>query len=347
MFDLMLAVKVSNSTVVVEESAQPECKDGDVLVKMRSCGLCGSDLEKVYGKYSMSSGRVGHEPAGEVIEVGNKVKRIAKGDRVFVHHHVSCYSCWYCTHGDYTMCEMYQKSNLEPCGLSQEFLVPEWNVNRGGLLHLPDNISYEEAALIEPLACCIRAFNKSGIRHGDNVAIIGAGPTGVMHMLLSENAGANQLFILDINDYRLKFTKSYQNTFTFNPNTTSNIVERIKELSHGIGVDLTIIATGNPLAVDQALSLTRRGGKILLFGVPPKGSILKVNLSSIYSNELTLTSSYGCSEIETNQALSLISQKSIDVKPLITHRFKIEQSAEAFRCAKDANGVMKVIITSQ
>jgi L-iditol 2-dehydrogenase len=346
MFDLMLAVKVSNSTVVVEECVHPECKDGDVLVKMRTCGLCGSDLEKVYGKYSMSSGRVGHEPAGEVIEVGNKVKRIAKGDRVFVHHHVSCYSCWYCTHGDYTMCEMYQKSNIEPCGLSQEFLVPKWNVNRGGLLHLPDNISYDEAALIEPLACCIRAFNKSGIRHGDNVAIIGAGPTGVMHMLLSENAGANHLFVIDINDYRLKFTESYQNTFTFNPNTASNIVERIKELSHGIGADLTIIATGNPLAVDQALSLTRRGGKILLFGVPPKDSMLKLDLSLIYSNELNVTSSYGCSEIETNQALSLISQKSIDVKPLITHRFRIEQSAEAFRCAKDANGVMKVIITS-
>ncbi len=346
MFGSMLAVKVSNSTVVVEEQNHPECKDGDVLVRMRTCGLCGSDLEKVSGQYSMSSGRVGHEPAGEVIEVGNKVKRFVKGDRVFVHHHVSCYSCWYCTHGDYTMCDMFQKSNIDPCGLSQEFLVPEWNVSRGGLLHLPDNISYDEAALIEPLACCIRAFNKLAMRHGDNVAIIGAGPTGVMHLLLSENAGANQLFVIDINDFRLKFTKSYQNMFTFNPNTTSNIVDRVKELSYGIGVDSTIVATSNPLAFSQALTLTRRGGRILLFGVPPKDSVLRLNLSSIYSNELNIISSYGCSEIETNQALALISQKSIDIKPLITHRFNIEQSAEAFRCARNANGVMKVIITS-
>lgn len=342
----MLAVKVINSNIVIEEHNPPKCNENDVIVRMHSCGLCGSDLEKVFGTYSMPSSRLGHEPAGEVIEVGSNVKKITIGDRVFVHHHVSCYSCRYCIHGDYTMCEMYQKSNLEPCGLSQQFLVPEWNVTRGGLLHLPENISYDQAALIEPLACCIRAFNKISMKHGDNVAIIGAGPTGIMHLLLAERAGANKIFVIDINDFRLRFAHSYHNTITFNPKQSKDISQHIKELSYGIGVDSTVIATSNPEAFTQALTITRRGGRILIFGVPPKNMTTNMDLSLIYSNELTLSPSYGCSEVETNHALALISQNSIDIRPLITHRFDITKSAEAFRCAHDANAAMKVVITS-
>src|SRR5215510_2547893 len=123
----MLAVEVRESNVVAEEHNNLECKDGDVLIEMRSCGICGSDLEKVYGEYSMASRRVGHEPSGEVIQVGKNLHGFSRGDRVFVHHHVACYSCRYCIQGNYTMCDMYQKSNIEPCGLSQEILVPEWN----------------------------------------------------------------------------------------------------------------------------------------------------------------------------------------------------------------------------
>lgn len=343
----MLTAKVINSRVVVEEHNPPVCNENEVVVRMHSCGLCGSDLEKVYGSYSMQSHRIGHEPAGEIIKVGRKVTGFSIGDRVFVHHHVSCYSCAYCLHGDYTMCDMYQKSNLEPCGLSEEFLVPEWNISRGGLLRLPDNISYDQAALVEPLGCCIRAFNKIAIKRGDNIAIIGAGPTGIMHLMLAERAGASQIFIVDINDFRLEFAHSYERTFAFNPRQPTDIVGRIKELSSGIGVDSTIIATSNPEALALALKINRKGGKILMFGVPPNDFIANLKLSFLYSNELTLCSSYGCSEIETNHALTLISENTVDIRPLITHRFDITKAAEAFRCAHDANSAMKVIITSQ
>jgi L-iditol 2-dehydrogenase len=343
----MLTAKVINSSVVVEEHNSPKCNENQIVVRMRSCGLCGSDLEKVYGNYSMQSIRIGHEPAGEVIKVGSKVSDFTTGDRVFVHHHVSCYSCTYCLHGDYTMCEMYQKSNLEPCGLSEEFLVPEWNIGRGGLLRLPENISYDQAALIEPLGCCIRGFNKISMKHGDNIAIIGAGPAGIMHLLLAERAGANQVFVVDINDFRLKFARSYQRTFAFNPRQPIDIVERIMQLSSGIGVDSTIIATSSPEAFGLALKITRKGGKILMFGVPPKNLTAKLDLSLLYSNELTLSSSYGCSEVETNHALTMISENHVDIRPLITHRFDITKSAEAFQCAHDAKNAMKVIITSQ
>src|SRR5215475_1962620 len=146
-----------NQTLSVQEIPSPKVGDGDVLIEMEACGLCGSDLEKVYGDYGMSSGRLGHEPSGKIIELGKSVSGFSSGDRVFIHHHVPCYSCHYCMHGDYTMCQMFHTSNIEPCGLAEQFLVPEWNISRGGLIKLPPGMKFENASLIEPLACCIRA----------------------------------------------------------------------------------------------------------------------------------------------------------------------------------------------
>jgi L-iditol 2-dehydrogenase len=149
-----------------------------------------------------------------------------------------------------------------------------------------------------------------------------------------------------MNEFRLEFARLYENTETFNPDRMLNIAERIRESSYGVGVDSTIVATSSPSAFKQALTLTRRGGKILLFGVPSRDSNTTLNLNELYSSELSIASSYGCSEIETNQALSLISEGLIEVDPLITHRFDIEESAEAFRLARAGVGVMKVIINS-
>src|SRR6478736_6415268 len=121
----------SQSSVVIKDIPVPALRPGAILVQMRACGLCGSDLEKIYGQYGMHSGRLGHEPAGEIIDIGKSVNGFSLGDRVFIHHHIGCYSCYYCLHGDYTMCDMYQKTNIEPCGLSEKILVPEWNVSHG------------------------------------------------------------------------------------------------------------------------------------------------------------------------------------------------------------------------
>ena len=154
----MKTAVVDNKSVKIVNREIPKVNQNDVLVKMKTCGICGSDLEKVFGKYGMNSTRIGHEPAGEVIEIGENVKDFKIKDRVFIHHHVPCYSCHYCYNEDFTMCEKYQTSNIEPSGLAEYILVPEWNVLRGGLVKLPDNINFNQAALIEPIACCIRIF---------------------------------------------------------------------------------------------------------------------------------------------------------------------------------------------
>lgn len=340
----MLTIKVVDKKVTLVESELPKVNEDEMLVRMQSCGICGSDLEKVYGNYGMTSSRVGHEPAGVVIKVGKNLKKFQEGDRVFVHHHVSCYSCRYCLQGNYTMCSNYQTSNIEPCGLSEEFIVPKWNIEHGGVLKLPESISYDEAALIEPFACCIRGLNKISIKHGDNVAILGAGPTGVMHTLLARLWGANNIVISDINEFRLKFVEKYRVT-TVNLNL-EKLDDVINNNTESLGVDVTILATGSMKAFESSLKITRRGGKILLFGVPSVGSKCDLDLNSLYSNEQIIMPSYGASEIETNQALSLMSDKSIDLLPLVTHRFQLRESDNAFKCAHEAVDAMKVLVVT-
>ncbi|HXV87754.1 MAG TPA: alcohol dehydrogenase catalytic domain-containing protein [Nitrososphaeraceae archaeon] len=340
----MLTVKVADKKVTLVESELPKVNEDEMLVRMQSCGICGSDLEKVYGNYGMRSLRVGHEPAGVVIKVGKNLKKFQVGDRVFAHHHVSCYSCRYCLQGNYTMCNNYQTSNIEPCGLSEEFIVPKWNIEHGGVLKLPESISYDEAALIEPFACCIRGINKISIKHGDNVAILGAGPTGVMHTLLARLWGANNIVVSDVNQFRLKFVEKYGVTaVNLNLEKLDNVINNNTE---SLGVDVTILATGSMKAFESSLRITRRGGKILLFGVPSVGSKCDLDLNSLYSNEQIILPSYGASEIETNQALSLMSDKSIDLLPLVTHRFKLGESNNAFKCAHEAVDAMKVLVVT-
>lgn len=340
----MLTVKVVDKKVTLVESELPKVNEDEMLVRMQSCGICGSDLEKVYGNYGMRSLRVGHEPAGAVIKVGKNLKKFQVGDRVFVHHHVSCYSCRYCLQGNYTMCNNYQTSNIEPCGLSEEFIVPKWNIEHGGVLKLPESISYDEAALIEPFACCIRGLNKISIKHGDNVAILGAGPTGVMHTLLARLWGANNIVVSDVNEFRLKFVEKYGVT-AVNLNL-EKLDDVINSNTGSLGVDVTILATGSMKAFESSLRITRRGGKILLFGVPSVGSKYDLDLNSLYSNEQIIIPSYGASEIETNQALSLMSDKSIDLLPLVTHRFQLRESDNAFKCAHEAVDAMKVLVVT-
>ena len=340
----MLTLNVVDKKVTLVESELPKVNEDEMLVRMQSCGICGSDLEKVYGNYGMRSLRVGHEPAGVVIKVGKNLKKFQVGDRVFVHHHVSCYSCRYCLQGNYTMCNNYQTSNIEPCGLSEEFIVPKWNIQHGGVLKLPESISYDEAALIEPFACCIRGLNKISIKHGDNVAILGAGPTGVMHTLLARLWGANNIVVSDVNEFRLKFVEKYGVT-AVNLNL-EKLDDVINNNTESLGVDVTILATGSMKAFESSLRITRRGGKILLFGVPSVGSNCDLDLNSLYSNEQIIIPSYGASEIETNQALSLMSDKSIDLLPLVTHRFQLRESDNAFKCAHEAVDAMKVLVVT-
>ena len=341
----MKAAFVKDSSIVVEDVSRPEIESGDVLVKMSACGICGSDLEKVYGKYSQPSTRLGHEPSGIIDEVGENVTDFKKGDRVFVHHHVPCYSCHFCLHGNETMCKKYSETNLSPCGLAEEFIVPEWNVNHGGVLKIPDSMSFDEAAMIEPLACCIRAWNKLSFKKGDSSAIFGIGSTGMMHVMLSHVHEFEKIFCIDINDFRLDFAKKFNITDAIK-SSDPELKNKVLSQTDNRGVDVVIVATGSLQAISSAIDLVRKGGLVILFGVPSSGATLNVDMSNVYSKEITLLTSYAASDADTKNALELIHSSKINVKKLITHRYQITDALKAFEHAHNGADSMKIIITN-
>ena len=341
----MKAAFVKDESIIsVDNIEKPMLGQGDILVKMESCGICGSDLEKVFGKYGQPSTRLGHEPAGVISEIGSQVSNFKVGDRVFTHHHVPCYSCHFCIHGNETMCPKYYETNLSPCGLSEEYQVPEWNVVHGGVLKIPDLMSFDEAAMIEPLACCVRAWHKFSYKKGDSVAILGVGPTGMMHVMLAQDKGLDKIFCLDVIDFRLEFAKKFHVTQTINSNDSSRN-EKILNGTENQGVDIVVIATGSLKALDDAFNLVRKGGTVILFGVPTKGDTINIDMSKVYSKEITLTTSYAASDYDTKEALELIESSRINVKSLITHKYTILETQKAFDHAHNGSDSMKIIIT--
>ncbi len=341
----MKAVFVKDSSLVVEDISKPEIGMGEILVKMYACGICGSDLEKVFGSYSQPSNRLGHEPSGVIVEVGNKVTNFKKGDRVFVHHHVPCYSCHFCLHGNETMCTKYSETNLSPCGLAEEFIVPEWNVTHGGVLNIPNSMSFDEAAMIEPLACCIRAWKKLSFQKGDSIAIFGIGSTGMMHVMLSHLNEFEKIFCIDINEFRLDYAKKFNVTAAIK-SSNPQLINTIFSQTNNRGVDVVIVATGNLQAISSSFDLVRKGGTVILFGVPSSGATLNVDMSKVYSKEITLITSYAASDTDTKNALELIHSSKIDVKKLITHRYQIIDARKAFEHARHGVDSMKIIITN-
>ena len=340
------AIVKSNSNIEIKNIENPPVGPGDILVKMCACGICGSDVEKVFGKYGQPSMRLGHEPAGIITQVGSEISNFSVGDRVFTHHHVACYSddCHECSHGNETMCKKYYESNLEPCGLADEYVVPEWNVKHGGVLNIPDSMSFEEAAMIEPLACCIRAWNKFKHHKNDSVAILGVGPTGIMHVLLAKLYGFGKVFCLDLNDFRLNFAKKFE-TITIHSGNT-NALEQIKSETANQGVDVVIVSTSSLNALKDAVNFVRKGGTIVMFGVPSKGANVDLDMSEIYSKGITIVNSYAASDVDTIHALDLISNKQIDVSQLITHKYNLQECQQAFAHAKSGDNAMKIIISN-
>ena len=332
------------SVISVDDIGKPQLTSGDVLVQMNACGICGSDLEKVFGQYGQLSMRLGHEPSGIILDVGSDVTEFKKGDRVFTHHHVPCYDCHYCNHGNETMCQKYSETNLSPCGLSEEYVVPAWNVLHGGILKISDSLSYEEAAMIEPLACCVRAWSKFTSMEGDSIAIFGVGPTGMMHVMLAHVKKFSKIFCFDINDFRLDFAKKFDITASIS-SMDENREQIILDNTGGQGVDVAIVATSSLKALGDAVNMTRRGGIVMMFGVPSKGAKLDLDMNKIYSKEITLVTSYAASDSDTREALSLIESSQIDVKQLITHTYPISDSQKAFDHARTGENAMKIIIT--
>lgn len=308
-----------------------------------ACGICGTDIEKIRGEYTAAMPILGHEAVGTIEEVGKDVVGFEPGERVFPHHHVSCGRCYYCRAGSLTMCNEYRTSNLDPGGFSEFFRVPKTNLERGGVLRIPSKVGFELASLVEPLACCLRASDTCGVKPGESVLIVGAGPIGMTHALLLASLGA-KVFLSDVSKSRLGFARKsgFENALDA---SAEDVAKEVRHGTGGRGADLSIVAAGSPGAVVQALRSTRKGGRVCLFGIPLVGSSLDYDLSDIYNSEISMVPSYGATEHDTKRAMDLLAAKRIDFGRLITRRWPLESFDRALESASDG-GEMKVIVTS-
>ena len=328
--------------VEVVELGQPTAGSGEIVVAMKACGLCGTDLEKIRGEYTASMPVIGHEAVGVVSSVGERVEGHNVGDRVFPHHHVPCYECELCKAGSETMCEKYRTSNIVPGGFSDYFRVPEWNVSKGGVLRLPDSVPFEAASLIEPLACCVRALRRCKVMPGDSVLVVGAGPVGMSHALVLEQMGA-KVMLSDVSEARLDFAAEAGFATVLNA-AKEDVPSRVTSETGGLGADVAIVATGSKQAIVQGLRSIRKGGKVCLFGVPTKGSVLDYDVSELYNSEQQIITSYAATEDDTKEALRIISSNTSDFGRLVTHRFPLSRFSEAVEVASSARS-MKVVLT--
>ena len=340
----MKAVDITeNFSVIVKEVNEPVIGKGDVLIKLDGCGICGTDKENLHGDSSKPSTKLGHEICGTIIKKGQKVNtEISEGMRVFVHHHTHCNECHYCLHGNHTMCEKYEDS-LEPCGMSEKFVLPEWNVLNGCLIPLSDSISNEEGILIEPLGCCVRAWNKIKAMKNDSCVIFGMGTIGIMHAMLAKHFKFNQIFCVDVNKEKLEICNKMN--LGHGINSTIENFDNIKKLTNNQGVDLIIIAVSDVRILKHAIDLVRKGGKIMIFGQPKKNSSYNIDMSYAYSKEIIIETTYAASNEDVRTAIDMIENNAIKIKNLVTHKFSIKDSKEAFECAIENNNAIKVMIT--
>ncbi|BBG27518.1 zinc-dependent dehydrogenase [Sulfuracidifex tepidarius] len=335
----MKSVVLENGKVVIKDVEIPKLSKGDVLIKMRSCGLCGTDVEKICGQYTASQPILGHEPAGVVEE--SMAEGLNKGDRVFAHHHVPCYECYYCRKGSPTMCPYYRKTNLDPGGFSEYFRVPAWNVERGGILKLPDNVSFDEGSFVEPLATVVRGQRRVKIDDGDYVLVVGAGPMGLLHVMTAKRNGAGEVIVSDVSDFRVEFASKIAD-HSLN-SAKVKVHEEVRRLTDGRGADVVIVASGSPRAILDGLRSVRKGGRLLLFGVPFKGTVLDYDVSDLMNNEISVISSNAAVEEDTREALSMLERKEVNVEKLVTHRFPLDQFEDAVRISKEGKTIKTVI----
>jgi L-iditol 2-dehydrogenase len=333
----------NNRDVRVEETPVPGIGPGEVLVKVHASGICGSDVLEWY-RIKKAPRVLGHEIAGEIVEVGKGVDRYKVGDRVFVSHHIPCNTCYYCLKGYHTACETLHTTNFDPGGFSEYVRAPRLNVDRGVFV-LPDEVSYEEATFIEPLGCVLRGQRLVKLQPGDSVLILGAGISGLLHLATARALGAGRVMATDINEFRLKAAKDLGADAVWH--AKEDIPALVRQVNNNRLVDLVIVCTGALSAFKQALNSVDRGGTVLCFATTEPGVDIPVPMNEFWRNEIKLTPSYGNSPYDAAVAIELIRAKKIPLRQMITHRLPMEQIGLGFQLVAGAADSIKVIIEPQ
>jgi L-iditol 2-dehydrogenase len=329
-----------NRDVRIEELPQPQIGPDEILVKARASGICGSDVLEWYRKKKAPL-VLGHEMAGEICSVGEKVTKYKVGQRVFVSHHVPCNTCRYCLEGNHTVCQTLHTTNYYPGGFAEYIRVPALNVDRGVFL-LPEELSFEEGTFIEPLACVLRGQRIIGLKPAQTVLILGAGISGLLHLLLARASGAGKVILTDVNEYRLKAAKELGADNAIQ--AKADLSGLLRKVNEGRAADQVIICTGALPAFQQAAECVDRAGSILCFAATDPGVGFSIPVNDFWRQSIKIAHSYGASPLDIAAAIELLRLKVVDVKKLITHRLSLSEAGEGFRLVSEAKDCIKVII---
>ena len=344
---MRIAKYYSNMDVRVEEIPKPEIGTGEFLVKVKKSGICGSDILEYYRfakmeKLGVDSLVLGHEIAGDVVDVGSDVNEVEIGDRVFVSHHVPCFDCHYCNLGHHTACDLLHNTNFDPGGFAEFLRVPNINIEKKGVYILTDDVSYEEGVFIEPLGCICRAQRLANIKKGQTILILGSGVSGLLHLMLAKAKGIDNIITTDISEHRLEKAKKFGAVAALHAN--SDLKTEIKKLNNDRMPDVIIVCAGAISAAKQALECVGPGATIIFFAVPKPGVNIEIPINDYWRNEVILMTSYGAAPEDLDEAYNWILSKRINVVDLITHRFPISKAGEAFKVVSEAGESIKVIL---
>ncbi len=337
---MRVAVYYNNRDVRLEELETPQIGPGELLVKVIASGICGSDVMEWY-RIKKAPRVLGHEIAGEIVEVGEGVERYQVGDRVFVSHHVPCNTCRYCLNGQHTVCETLHTTNFDPGGFAEYLRVPQLNVDRGVFL-LPDEVSFEAGVFIEPLACVVRGQRLARLQPGQTVLILGSGISGLLHVALARASAAGRIVATDVNEYRLDAALRFGADEAIL--AVEDVPARLRRVNEGRLADLVIVCTGAFSAFTQALQSVDRGGTVVCFAPTEPGIDLPVPVNDFWRNGITLMPSYGGGPLDLAVAIELIRARRVPVREMITHRLSLAETGRGFQLVADAEESIKVII---
>ena len=322
--------------VRVEEVPVPEVRDGEVLIKVAACGICGTDIKKIFQRYVEPPQILGHELAGTVVAVGRGVTKWQPGDRVMSFHHTPCGTCFYCQKRLFSQCKQYKTTGLtggftpNGGGFGEYVKAMPWVAERG-IVALPDNVSFEEATFIEPINTIAKAVQKARITAGETVLIIGCGPIGLQLLMVAKLEGA-QLYTSDPMAERRAKSLTLGALEAFDP-TSGKLIEEVKARTDGRGADAVLVAVAHPAVVLDALAAARPGGRILLFAANDPVTKIECPAAAVGIDEKEILGSYSAAVDIQEAAAELVLSRKLPVMEIVTHRFPLDRIQEALELA--------------
>jgi L-iditol 2-dehydrogenase len=324
----------------------PELAPGDLLVRVKAATVCGTDIRIFRGRKTMGvryPSILGHEFAGEVV-AGGEAGGWTPGQAVCVCPAIACGHCQHCVRGYENLCQNLQAIGYEIDGAFAEYIrIPAAGLARGNVFALPEGLTYDKAALAEPLACVINGQERVGVNRGDTVVVLGSGPIGILHVKLARHSGAHKVIVSEPNPLRREAALAAGADLAVDP-TAEDLPAIVRDQTDGLGADVVIVAIGVPALADDALALARHRGRVSLFAGFSAGEKAQLDVNAIHYNEVMVTGAFGLTRLQFEQALKLIASGRFEVDSMLTHRFGLAEISAALATAEQGSAIKVAIL---